>query len=184
MDPTALLFEAVSFAARAHRHQLRKDGQTPYAAHPFRVCLVVRHVFGIDDPRVLTAALLHDTIEDTPTDYDDLAERFGPEVAGWAAALTKDMRMEETAREEAYHRVLAAAPWQVIVCKLADVYDNLADSGSMPPEKRQRTLRRSAEYLDVIARNVADPARRAFEVTRARLDEARAGWPALSRGDS
>ena len=59
------LLEAVSFAARAHRHQLRKDGETPYVAHPFRVCLIVRHIFGIDDPAFLSAALLHDTIEDT-----------------------------------------------------------------------------------------------------------------------
>ena len=74
------LLSAVAFAARAHQHQLRKDNQTPYASHPFRVCLIVRHVFGIDDPEPLTAAVLHDTIEDTPTDYDDLQERFGDAV--------------------------------------------------------------------------------------------------------
>ena len=56
--PFALVAEAVSFAARAHRHQVRKDGQTPYAAHPFRACLVVRQVFGIDDPVALAAAVL------------------------------------------------------------------------------------------------------------------------------
>ena len=94
-DQTELLLDAVSFAARAHRHQLRKDKETPYVSHVFRVCLVVRHVFGIDDPKVLTAALLHDTIEDTTTDYDDVIERFGKDVADWTAALTKDMRVIE-----------------------------------------------------------------------------------------
>src|SRR6476660_6714705 len=89
------LLEAASFAARAHRHQLRKDGQTPYAAHPFRVCLIVRHVFGIDDPDTLTAALLHDTIEDTTTDFDDLEKQFGVKVAGWVAALTQDKRLPD-----------------------------------------------------------------------------------------
>src|SRR5688572_4091330 len=92
---TRVLLEAASFAARAHRHQLRKDGQTPYVAHPFRVCLVVRHVFGIDDPDTLAVALLHDTIEDTTTDYDDLAERLGGRVAAAVAALSKDMRLPE-----------------------------------------------------------------------------------------
>src|SRR5690349_24720355 len=105
-DPLASEFggvlEAVSFAARAHRGHTRKDGQTPYAAHPFRVCLIVRHVFGINDPEVLTAALLHDTIEDTATDYDDLAERFGPRVAGWVAALSKDTRVPDEEREREY----------------------------------------------------------------------------------
>ncbi|MFO0849232.1 MAG: HD domain-containing protein [Gemmataceae bacterium] len=174
-DPTTALLDAISFAARAHRHQTRKDGATPYAAHPFRVCLVVRHVFGIDDPRVLTAAVLHDTVEDTPTDYDDLAERFGPEVAGWVAALTKDMRLPEPDREAAYHAVLASAPWPVVVCKLADIFDNLTDSGHLPPEKRARTVQRSAEYLAVLSRNPSSKAATAFECVEAKLAEARRG---------
>src|SRR3954471_18437790 len=117
--------EAASFAARAHRHQLRKDGLTPYAAHPFRVCLIVRHVFGIDDPEVLTAALLHDTIEDTTTDFDDLEERFGARVAGWVAHLSKDTRLPDEEREAAYMGTLAAAEPAVKVVKLADILDNL-----------------------------------------------------------
>src|SRR6516162_9991164 len=43
------LLDAVAFAARAHRPQLRKDNQTPYVSHVFRVCLIVRHVFGVTD---------------------------------------------------------------------------------------------------------------------------------------
>src|SRR5262249_44303552 len=103
----AYLLDAIAFAARAHRPQLRKDGQTPYVSHVFRVCLVVRHVFGIDDTRVLTAAVLHDTIEDTTTDYDDLREQFGDEVASWVAALSKDKRRHEDMREQAYTAELA-----------------------------------------------------------------------------
>ncbi len=141
------LLEAVSFTARAHQGQLRKDRQTPYASHPFRVCLIVCQVFGIAEPDVLSAALLHDTIEDTPADFDDLAERFGTEVATWAGLLTKDMRLPEAQREAVYKEVLAMAPWQVKVCKLADIYDNLLDSSQLAPAQRQRTLRRSREYL-------------------------------------
>ena len=44
-----LLLEAAAFAARAHRGQLRKDQQTPYVSHVFRVCLVLRDRFGFDD---------------------------------------------------------------------------------------------------------------------------------------
>src|SRR6266478_4852512 len=86
------LLEAIAFAARAHQGQLRKDGQTPYASHVFRVCLIIRQVFGIDDVSVLMAAVLHDTVEDTTTDYDDLQKEFGAEVAGWVADLSKDKR--------------------------------------------------------------------------------------------
>ncbi|MGL6097628.1 MAG: HD domain-containing protein [Fimbriiglobus sp.] len=169
-DPTAALFDAISFAARAHRHQLRKDRETPYAAHPFRVCLVVRHVFGIDDPKVLTAAVLHDTIEDTPTDYDDIAGRFGDDVAGWVSSLTKEMRLPEAEREAKYHRALTSAPWPVVVCKLADIYDNLGDSQHLPPAARVRTIERSASYLDAMLAGLPPEAATAFEHTRAKLE--------------
>src|SRR5229473_1601342 len=87
------LLEAVAFAARAHHGQFRKDRATPYVSHTFRVCLIARDLFGVDDPRVLAAAVLHDTVEDTTTDHDDLSERFGPEVAAWVASLSKDKRL-------------------------------------------------------------------------------------------
>src|SRR3954454_7402176 len=130
-DPFAqhrTLLEAAGFAARAHRNQLRTIRQTPYAAHPFRVCLIVRHVFGIDDPEVLTVALLHDTIEDTTTNFDDLEERFGARVAGWVAHLSKDTRLPDEERDAAYMGTLAAAEPAVKVVKLADILDNLTDS--------------------------------------------------------
>ena len=119
--------KAAGFAARKHAGQFRKDRQTPYIAHPFRVAMTVRHTFASNDPVALAAALLHDVIEDTTADYDDLDEAFGREVADVVAALTKDMRMREEAREEAYDVQLKAAPWQARLVKLADVYDNLVD---------------------------------------------------------
>src|SRR5437016_5034693 len=127
------LLEAIAFAARAHHGQLRKDGRTPYASHVFRVCLIVRQVFEIDDASVLTAAVLHDTLEDTTTDFDDLEEEFDERVAGWVADLSKDKRLPEAEREKEYEARLAKSPWQVKVCKLADTFDNLMDSTHMPP---------------------------------------------------
>jgi guanosine-3',5'-bis(diphosphate) 3'-pyrophosphohydrolase len=166
------LLEAVSFAARAHHGQFRKDRHTPYASHPFRVCLVLRHVFGIDDPAVLTAAVLHDTIEDTTTDFDDLVAHFGPEVAGWVALLSKDKRAEEGPREEAYRQGLASAPWQVKVCKLGDVFDNLMDSPHTRPEQRQRTLARARSYLDALNDlSLPPPARKAYQTVEQLLEE-------------
>ncbi len=145
-----LLLEAVALAARAHRQQLRKDGQTPYASHVFRVCLVVRHVFGFDDVRMLIAALLHDTIEDTTTDFDDIVQGFGPEIAEWVACLTKDKRLPEEERERDYSKRLQEAPWQVHVCKLADIYDNLMDSQGLPRERLPHSLQRAGQYLEAL----------------------------------
>jgi len=119
---------AVAFAARKHAGQLRKDGQTPYASHPMRVAIVVRHVFDIADETALIAALLHDTIEDTTTDHDELTHHFGRAVADVVAAVSKDGRLPHDEREAAYDQQIAAASWQARLVKLADVYDNFCDS--------------------------------------------------------
>jgi len=173
LDPATLaLLEAVAFAARAHHGQIRKDGKTPYISHVCRVALIVRHVFGIDDPAVLTAAVLHDTIEDTTTDFDDVQEYFGPEVAHWVALLSKDNRLRDEPREEAYRAGLRSAPWQVKACKLADVCDNLMDSQHLPPAKRARTAARSRAYLAALNASDLPPAvRRAHEVADRLLQE-------------
>ena len=91
----------MAFAARAHAGQIRKDGRTPYASHPFRVCLVVREIFGVRIQR-RWQPVLHDTLEDTTTDYDDLAKHFGEGVARLVVCLTKDSRLPEEEREAAY----------------------------------------------------------------------------------
>lgn len=118
---------AASFAARAHQGHVRKDGYTPYVAHAFRVAMTVRDVFHCSDPECLAGALLHDVVEDTPHDYDDIAAEFGVAVAGMVSSLTKDMRLEESAREAEYDARLARADWRARLIKLADVIDNLHD---------------------------------------------------------
>lgn len=136
---------AASLAGRCHAGQLRKDGKTPYVVHPFRVAMVVRDVFGVNDPVILAAALLHDVIEDTPADYDDIAEECGTEVADIVACLTKDMRMVEAEREAAYDRQLAAGPWQAQLVKLADVYDNICDAA--PGAARRKTTSKAPRAI-------------------------------------
>jgi (p)ppGpp synthase/HD superfamily hydrolase len=159
------LLQAVAFAARAHKGQLRKDEATPYVSHVFRACLTLRHVFGVADVPVLMAAVLHDTIEDTTTDYDDLREHFGDEVAGWVAALSKDKRLPEPEREKKYRDTLARSPWQVKVCKLADVHDNLLDRPTRKAKGSDKTFRKAREYLEALnAPDLPDVARRAWDL--------------------
>ena len=166
------LLEAVAFAARAHQGQQRKDGKTPYASHPFRVCLVVRHIFGFDDRRMLIAALLHDTIEDTTTDFDDLAEKFGREIAEWVAYLSKDKRRPDDQREHAYIEGLRSAPWQVQVCKLADVYDNLQDTAGLPAERRKHSVQRAQQYLEALSGSKAAELAQPLALVREQLRRA------------
>ncbi len=149
MNTSHLWQEAASFAARAHRHQLRKDGSTPYFAHPVRVAMTIALVFGFDDEKVLAAALLHDTIEDTTTDYEDLHQRFGRDVAGYVVAMTKDMRLPEKQREDAYFKQLADGPWQGRLIKLADSYDNLMSVWDAASRRKQ--LEKSKRALEITA---------------------------------
>ena len=127
MKTTDKILTAISFSASAHRGQVRKDGETPYHAHPMRVAAIAAG-WGVEDEATLIAAVLHDTIEDTTTDFDDIAELFGEDAAQITAALTKDSRLPEKEREDAYYATLAKADWRVRVAKMADGYDNLLDS--------------------------------------------------------
>jgi len=170
-DENDVVFAAASFAARAHRHQLRKDGETPYFSHPVRVCLVVRQVFGFDDPRMLAAALLHDTIEDTTTDFDDLAKHFGPDVARWVASLSKDSRLPENERETAYRDALRSADWQVKAIKLADMYDNMGDSANLDAKGRRKTAKKVRNYLAALRTGLPPEAKKALRMVEARLEE-------------
>lgn len=148
--PGDLWQRAASFAARAHEHQRRKDGRTPYVAHPFRVALTVALVFGETDEEAIAAALLHDVIEDGETDFDEIADEFGERVARVVAALSKDARLPEAEREPAYDDQLARADWRARLIKLGDVYDNMSDLHSRAlsgPDAVRRVVERADRAL-------------------------------------
>ena len=170
-----LVLKAISFAARAHRHQLRKDGMTPYISHPMRVMFIARDLFGVTDPKILAAAVLHDTIEDTTIDYDDLKEQFGEEVATWVAALTKDTRLPEDERERVYGEALISGGNPVIFCKLADMYDNLKDSSNLSPAAQHKTLARVRYYLDQIKPGTRNDSETACQIVEQALKDIHLG---------
>ena len=120
-----IVIEAASMAADLHGVQARKDG-TPYFQHPARVATLLARA-GADD-ELVAAGFLHDVIEDTPADYDDILEKFGSSVADWVAAMSKDHRMREDLREPAYKQQLIDGPWQGRAIKLADQIDNFSAS--------------------------------------------------------
>lgn len=175
-DHDDLWQRAASFAARAHQHVIRKDGVTPYSAHPFRVAMTVRHTFACDDAVAIAAALLHDVIEDTGHDYDDIEKHFGVEIADIVAALTKNMILREDIREPEYDNRLAEADWRARLVKLADQYDNLSDAMA----SRFKTSRSLAKCARAIALATPDAerhpeARRAIARLEELMDKAREG---------
>jgi (p)ppGpp synthase/HD superfamily hydrolase len=159
-----LLGEADAFAERKHRGQFRRDGKTPYVEHPRAVCRILRDEFGVTDPEVLAAGLLHDTLEDTTTDFDDLASRFGRRVATLVAVLTKDKRLPESRREREYFAGLARAPLAAALCKLADTLHNCRDADG---PKRAKAVGKARRLLRVL--RPAPALRRAVDLLRREL---------------
>ena len=85
----SLILKALEFAAQKHRDQRRKDkAASPYINHPIQLANVLWHEGGVADPAVIAAALLHDTIEDTETSWQELRGEFGDEIAGIVLEVT------------------------------------------------------------------------------------------------
>lgn len=89
--------KAFWYAVKAHKGQMRKDGKTPYIAHPVEVAEIVGTI--TEDPRVVAAALLHDVIEDTPVKMQDLIRVFGVYIADLVADETENKRRGLPAKE-------------------------------------------------------------------------------------
>ena len=143
----ATLLAAISFAAHKHRAQRRKDAEaSPYINHPLALAHVLATEGGVADLKTLMAAVLHDTVEDTETSYDELVEQFGKTVADVVMEVTDDKNLSKADRkrrqvEHAPHRSKRAA-----LVKLADKTCNLRDVAHNPPADWQ--LARKREYFD------------------------------------
>ena len=135
--PLAHVLKAALFAADRHRNQRRKGHRgAPYINHPLAVaeCLATA---GIEDPDILAAALLHDTVEDTDTSITELEELFGPRVASIVAEVTDDKTLPKAERKR---RQIASAPtksYEAKLVKLSDKLCNLRDLRDCPPDWSQ-----------------------------------------------
>lgn len=145
--PHRAIAAALMYALEKHACQKRRDG-SPYIAHPIRVAESVRGIAGIADHEVVMAALMHDLIEDTDCEYDDLRKRFGTRVADLVATLSGDMRLPKPERRaEVIERVRHAAR-EAKVIRLADRLDNLLDMAGFSLARKQEYLAGSRKTLD------------------------------------
>jgi guanosine-3',5'-bis(diphosphate) 3'-pyrophosphohydrolase len=148
---TEMIERAFAVAEEAHRGQTRKSGE-PYVLHPVAVATIVARQ-GLDDVTV-AAALLHDAVEDTALDLEQLEKEFGSEVMAIVDGVTKLDRVKYDSKEmqqAATMRkmiVAIAQDLRVLIIKLADRLHNLETIAAMPEFKRERTAR---ETLDVYA---------------------------------
>jgi GTP diphosphokinase / guanosine-3',5'-bis(diphosphate) 3'-diphosphatase len=166
----AALIGALAFAADKHRNQRRKDAEaSPYINHPIMLAKILSVEGGIDDGPVLCAALLHDTIEDTETSYDELSARFGREIADVVREVTDDKSLPKAERKQLQVEHAPHASRAAKLVKLADKIANLRDVADNPPS--EWPLERRREYFDW-AKRVVDGLRGTHERLEAAFDAA------------
>jgi len=157
---TALLWEqlpthnlqtqkALELAMTAHDGQTRKSGE-PYIVHPILVAAITASIS--NDETMVQAALLHDVVEDTDFDLEDLERVFGKDVTHMVAGLTKivEIRDEELVPSGSDDRLISSAltfrkmliasikDIRVLVIKLCDRLHNMLTLDALPPHKQKR----------------------------------------------
>jgi GTP pyrophosphokinase len=153
-DEIAAIEAAYEFSRSAHEGQFRKSGE-PYISHPIAVADILAgwHL----DAQTLTAALLHDVVEDTPATAPEIEGRFGKAVALLVDGVSKldklSFESEQQAQAENFRKMLLAMARdvRVILVKLADRLHNMHTMASMPPEKRKRIATETLEIYAPIA---------------------------------
>jgi guanosine-3',5'-bis(diphosphate) 3'-pyrophosphohydrolase len=150
-DDLEILRRSYDFAAEHHKSQTRQSGE-PYLAHPVEVAHLLADMKL--DVTSLSAALLHDVVEDTKVPLEAIEKHFGPDVARLVEGVTKISRLDllapEARQAENVRKMLLAMvnDVRVVMVKLADRLHNMRTLEFLEPARRQRIAR---ETLDIYA---------------------------------
>ena len=154
VEQVAEIYKAYLFGADAHDGQSRASGE-PYIYHPLAVARILAEMHM--DQKSIISAILHDVIEDTRFDKEQIVTRFGDEVADLVDGVSKLTHMEFATKAEAqaenFRKMMLAMvkDIRVIIIKLADRLHNMRTLGIMRPEKRRRIARETLEIYSPIA---------------------------------
>lgn len=133
-DVSRLLF-AATFAAEKHRDQRRKSvNASPYINHPLAVAALLANAGGVNDVELLTAAVLHDTVEDTDTSLDEVREFFGKSVRDLVAEVTDDKSLPKERRKQLQIENAPHKSDRAKQLKIADKICNIGDIDATSPE--------------------------------------------------
>ena len=125
-----LVTRAVIFAAEAHDGAVRKGTTLPYIVHPMEAAAIAAGM--TDDPEVIAAAILHDTVEDTDATREQIEAEFGPRVAALVASESENKREDQKAedtwqirKQETIDHLRLTTDLDVKILSLADKLSNL-----------------------------------------------------------
>lgn len=140
------LLAAFRFASQKHLGQVRKNSeQTPYIYHPMDLVHILWEVGQVRQVSVLIAALLHDTLEDTQTQPDEISALFGEEVLSIVQEVTDDKTLPKHLRKQKQIELAAHSSDAAKLVKLADKISNLRDLVQSPPAHWD--LERKRQYV-------------------------------------
>lgn len=127
------LITAYRFASVKHEDQRRKNKKkSPYINHPIDVAKILLDA-GVTDPDIICAGILHDTLEDTETSYDELLCTFGKEIADMVAECSDDKSLFKLERKKQQIEHAKHISTGAKLVKLADKYSNLSGLVTDPP---------------------------------------------------
>lgn len=167
----ATFVKALKFAAEKHRFERRKDElKSAYITHPIQVVEMLWNTGEVRDIELLTAALLHDVLEDTPTEETEISEPFGQRVLELVKEVSDDKSLpkEERKRLQVKHAPFLSPKAKML--KMSDKICNVRDIRENPPAADDWSITRKKEYIDW-SKEVVDAMRGISQCLEAKFDE-------------
>jgi len=149
-----LVLKATQFAALKHCDQRRKDGKTPYIIHPISVAMILSEIGSIEDPEILSAALLHDTLEDTDTSAHELDKNFGSRVRIIVEELTDNDMLTFSQSKQMQIENAPYLSKNATLVRIADKISNVSDViENPPPEWNQKRCNKYVDWAEAVMNN-------------------------------
>ena len=149
-----LVLKATQFAALKHCDQRRKDGKTPYIIHPISVAMILSEIGSIEDLEILSAALLHDTLEDTDTSAHELDKNFGSRVRIIVEELTDNDMLTFSQSKQMQIENAPYLSKDATLVRIADKISNVSDViENPPPEWNQKRCNKYVDWAEAVMNN-------------------------------
>lgn len=144
------LQDAENFAKEC-RSDMTKDRKIFHHEHLAGVVARLKNL-GVTDEDVISAAWLHDIIDESETSFDEIDQRFGSKVAVMILSISKDKNLPRSKQEEQYVKQLKESTLDSKLIKLCDISANLKDLKNMPLSKTRKTkeVKKNLFYLNII----------------------------------
>ncbi|NQT30266.1 MAG: bifunctional (p)ppGpp synthetase/guanosine-3',5'-bis(diphosphate) 3'-pyrophosphohydrolase [Candidatus Saganbacteria bacterium] len=149
-----IIAQAFLFAKEYHKEHKRLSGD-PYITHPLAVALILADLE--QDPLTISAALLHDVVEDSDVTREDILKIFGEEITRLVEGVTKLSQLTFVSREvrqaENFRKMFVAMgeDFRIIIIKLADRLHNMRTLKYLPPAKQKETALETGEIFAPLA---------------------------------